>query len=232
MFSRFRALLALPLAAAALVACSDDNGSTGPTGDAALRVVHASPDAPNVDVLVDGGAVLTNVPFGAASDYLEVNPDRYQVQVVPAGATTPVVIDASLTLNPGGSYTVLATGELAEIAPLVLGDDRSEPAAGQVKIRVVHAAPAAAGVDVYATAPGADINTATPVLVNVPFRGVSGYLAVPAGEYQLRVTPTGTKTVAINATVDLMAGQVRTVVALDAVGGGAPLTAIVLEDLN
>jgi subtilisin family serine protease len=37
---------------------------------ARVRVVHASPDAPAVDILVNGAVALSNVPFTAVSDYL------------------------------------------------------------------------------------------------------------------------------------------------------------------
>ena len=39
-------------------------------GNALVRVVHASPDAPAVDVYVDGNKALSNVPFFTASNYL------------------------------------------------------------------------------------------------------------------------------------------------------------------
>ncbi len=55
-------LITLGIAAAAFAtACSDDD-STAPTTEARVRVVHASPDAPSVDVLVDGAKVLSTVP--------------------------------------------------------------------------------------------------------------------------------------------------------------------------
>lgn len=230
MLRSIRTLAALTFAAAALTACSDDD-TTAPAQLAAVRVVHASPDAPNVDVLVDDATALSNVAYRAASDFLEVNAGVRRLRVRATGTTT-TVIDASPVLATGGSYTVLATGLLADIQPVVAEDNLTDPPAGQVKLRVIHAAPAAAGVDVYATAPGADINTATPVLTNVAFRAVSDYLTVPAGTYQIRVTPTGTKTVAIDAELVLGAGQIRTVVATDAPGGGAPLAPIVLNDKN
>lgn len=230
MRSIFRSAVMAGVAVMGLAACSDDE-TTAPPAVAQARVVHASPNAPNVDVLVDDGVVLTNVPFRTGSAFLEVPAGTRRIRVRAAGGTT-AVIDANVPMTSGNSYTILATGLLASIAPVVATDNLTSPAAGQVKLRVIHAAPAAAGVDVYATAPGASIATATPQLTNVPFRAVSDYLTVPAGTYQLRVTPTGTKTVAIDATVTLTAGQIRTVVATDAVGGGAPLAAVVLADKN
>jgi len=62
---------------------------------------------------------------------------------------------------------------------------------------------------------------------------VSDYLSVPAGSYEVRVTPTTTKEVVIDSgTLALTAGQIRTGVALDNPGTTPPFTAIVLKDLN
>jgi hypothetical protein len=219
-------------AVAALSACDDDDDPVSPPATAQVRVVHASADAPNVDVLVDGNAVLTNVPFKAASNYLAVPAGTRNLKVRATGSST-IVIDADATTTSGASYTVLATGPVAAIAPLVLEDDLTNPAAGNIKLRLVHASPTAGTVDIYVTAPGDDLATATPTLAGVPFRAASDYLEVPAGTYRVRVTPGGTKTVAIDVNgVTLTAGQIRTAVAVDAPGGGAPLGAILLADKN
>ena len=45
---------------------ADDEEET----DGMVRVVHGSPDAPNVDVYADDGLVVENVAFRAVSDYL------------------------------------------------------------------------------------------------------------------------------------------------------------------
>ena len=221
------------LATFAVAACDDDDDDvTGPVTTAQLRVVHASPDAPNVDVLVDNAAVLTNVAYKAASSYLEVPSGSRNLKVRATGTST-VVIDQNGTLAQNSFYTVLATGRVASIAPVVLTDDQTSPASGNVRLRLVHASPTAGNVDIYVTAPTADIATATPTLANVAFRAASNYLEVPAGTYRVRITPAGTRTVAIDANnVALAAGQVRTAVAVDAAGGGAPLGAILLADKN
>ena len=230
-----RRLLTLGFAAVALVAgCSDDDSNTGPATPtvAGVRVVHASPDAPSVDVLVDDAQVLTGVPYLGSSSYLEVPTGTRNVKVNAAGTST-TVIDADLPVAEGTDYTVIAGGLVSDIAPLVLEDDRSAPPSGSVKVRAVHGAPSAPAVDIYVTAPEADLEAATPALTSVPFGAASDYLTVPAGDYQVRVTPAGSKTVVIDSgTLSLAAGQVRTAIAVDTPGGGAPFDLLFLADLN
>ena len=55
----------------------------------------------------------------------------------------------------------------------MLVDDLTDPAGGNIKVRLVHGAPNVGQVDIYVTAPGADINTATPALTAVPFKAAS-----------------------------------------------------------
>lgn len=78
-------------------------------GVAALRVWHLSPDAPRVDVFVNGRRVLGNVPYKAASGYLRVRAGSYAVRVNVAGTTTSV-FSARLSLRGGSAYTAVALG--------------------------------------------------------------------------------------------------------------------------
>lgn len=222
----FVTLTCLLTLALALVGC----GSSSNVSVTRLRVVHTSPDAPQVDVLVDDKRELSNVPYKASSPYLNLISGTRNVKVNAAGTATSV-INANLTLATNADTTVLATGRLASIAPLVLTDNNTAPSAGNIKLRLVHAAPGAPSVDIYVTAPNASLASATPNFTNVPFRGVSSYLNVPAGTYQVRITPTGTKTVAIDSgSVTLTAGQIRTAVAVGDPGVGQDFGAILLAD--
>jgi hypothetical protein len=100
----------------------DDN--TDPTsGNAKVRVIHASPDAPAVDVYVDGTAVLTNVPYKAISGYLEVAAGAHNIQVFATGTTTSPVIDVTPTLTDGTIYTIIAMNQLSAIEAVVLIDN-------------------------------------------------------------------------------------------------------------
>lgn len=188
--------------------------------EAFVRVVHASPDAPNVDIWVDGETALTDVPFTAVSDYLALPAGEHNVQVTATGTTDPV-IDANLTLEAGISYTVAATGTLAEIAPTVLTDDRT-PADGQAKLRVFHASPSApASVDVAVTD--------GPVLVEgLAYGAATDYLTVDAGSYPLEIRAAGEADAALSLEASLEAGQNYTAIAMD--GGDAGVQVIVATE--
>jgi hypothetical protein len=198
--------------------------------EAQIRVFHASPDAPNVDVLIDGAPILENVPYQTASDFLPIDAGHRQVTVTAAGTTT-AVIDSRVDLAKDTDYLIVAAGKLAQIAPIVAVSDRTAPAENNAKVRVLHAAPSAPNVDVYVSAPGGNISSLEPVLKNVPFSAISDYLTVPSGQYDLFVTVAGTKTVAISALgVSLASKQVASVAALDAPGAGAPFALTILEE--
>ncbi len=193
-------------------------------GMARVRVVHASPDAPAVDVWVNGTVAFSNAPFKGVTDYSALDPATYKVQVSPTGATEPIVIDADLTLAAGTDYTVVAVGLLENIEPLVLVDNNSAPAEGKAHVRFVHASPDAPAVDIAVTG--------GPVLfANVPFKGVGDYLPVDAGTYDLEARVAGTETVALSVPgVKLDAGFVYTVFAMGLVEGEPALTAVLSVD--
>jgi len=195
--------------------------------NARVRAAHLSPDAPAVDIWVNGAVAWANVPFKAVSGYANLPPGTYNIQVTPAGATTPVVIDANVTVEAGKDYTVAATNVLASITPLVLVDNNSAPAAGNAHVRFVHASPNAPAVDI-AVAGGGPV-----VIGNTAFGEASAYTPVPAGTYPLEVRLAGTPTVVLSlGNITLEDGVVYTAFAVGLVGGtGAQaLSAVLTED--
>ena len=93
-WNAWRALTGLGIMVA-LASCGGGGSSTATFAD--LRVIHAASDAPNVDVLVTTVPVLTNVPYKAVSNALQVNPGNTRIQVNPTGTQTSVIdVTASL----------------------------------------------------------------------------------------------------------------------------------------
>ena len=163
----------------------------GNLGGARVRVVHASPDAPAVDVWVAGGLVFENIAFEQATDFVEVPAGTYNVQVVPSGATSPVVIEADLDLAAATDYTVVATDFLNLISPSILTADGGTPDDGEAWVRFFHASPDAPAVDIAVTN--------GPVLLdNVSFQTGTNYIPVPATTYDLEARLAGTETVVLS----------------------------------
>jgi LPXTG-motif cell wall-anchored protein len=183
-------------------------------GMAKVRVVHASPDAPAVDVYVDGNKVLTNVPFFTASDYLDVPAGPHDLKVTPTGEPNTAVIDAKgVTVESGRAYTVAATGRLAEIKPAILADNLSAPAAGKAHVRVVHFSQDAPAVDIK-------VKGGPTLIPNLAFPNASDYLPVDANTYDIVVTPAGTDTVALDlAGTKLDSGKIYDVFAVGLLNG-------------
>jgi hypothetical protein len=235
--TRRRVLLGIgTTTAVALAGCSGggDDGDDGEDGDdggdgdatdttegemdggtANLRVAHLSPNAPNVDVYVDGEAAVEDVGFGTIGSYLEVPAGDRRLRITPAGDAETTVSETAVTVEADTDYTVAAVGEVGDDADqafelLPLTDDNAAPDEGMARVRVLHASPDAPAVDVTA----GDGET---VLFDGVSYGESGYTSVPGGDYSLEIrgdTESNDGEVVSTNPVTLEAGEVYTAAAV------------------
>lgn len=190
----------------------------GAANDAMVRVLHASPDAPAVDVWVDGSKVLTNVAFKGLSSYLPLPAGAHNIKVVATGTTTPALIDATPTFDAGKKYTVAAIGKAASVAAKVIVDDGAT-VAGSAKLRVIHLSPDAPAVDVAVAGQA----PADAPVKNLSYPDATGYLTLAPNSYNFEVRLTGTTTVALPLPgVALAAGTNYTVFAVGLAAADVP----------
>lgn len=214
------ALIAM-LVAAAFVGMV--RGASAQDADAQIRVIHASPDAPAVDIWVNGSVAIESLEFGNATDWIALPAGSYDVAVTPAGADADsAVIEGTFDLEGGVYYNVAAVGFLDAIEAQVYVTDIAGLAEGQARVTVIHASPDAPAVDV-AVAGG-------PVLIEgLEFPDSSGALDVDGGTYDLEVRVAGTEDVALDLPgVALEAGTVYDILAIGTLEEGTltvlPLT--------
>ncbi len=227
------------LAALAASACGER--TVGPTGvsptEAFGRVrfvnaVASATTADRVNAVVDGVPFGVNLAYGGATPYQAAYGGDRRFVVTRTADQSVTVLDAAVAITTDTSQTVYAALQGTAGNAFVTLDNLELPTGSQVKLRAVHLAPSAGNVDVYVTAPNADISTATPQFADVAPRSATAYLALARATYQVRLTTAGTKTVVLTATVTPPAGTapiIRTVVALDPQTGTA-LTSAVLSD--
>jgi hypothetical protein len=144
--------IATLMLAVAIAGCDSDSDSDSgaAVAPAQLRVLHASPDAPAVNVLA-GGAPVVKPDYGQASNLLEVNPAGFRC----ASTGCPPVHPprdrpCRRGLTSGTLYSILTVGRVAGIERWVFAavNARSHR---RTNVRVVRRA-GRAPVDVYLTA--------------------------------------------------------------------------------
>ncbi len=184
-----RRVLLVVMALAALIGFAPQ--ASAQSGSNYIRVMHASPDAPNVDIYVDGSRVLADVPFFALSGQLALPDGTYNVAIVPAGGSlSDAVFEGPLSLSGGYTGTVAALGSLSmgNFQVVLYDDDFSPVPAGMARVNVIHASPDAPAVDIKLA------GTDTVVASNLSFTD-AGTVEVPAGTYSFDITPAGSSTV-------------------------------------
>jgi hypothetical protein len=241
--------------AAASIACGTKEAPgplepSGPTGR--IRFVNLITDPAKNPV----NAILEKLPFGVNLGYAAATPSSLPApntanySAVYAGDrslvlektadTTVKVASFTMTITAAQDATIYAIGGASgsAVTSLTTVDDNTLPASGGTRVRIVNLSPTAGAIDVFITAPNADLSTATPAASNLAYKAASTYLtSITPGTYQFRAVPAGTApanrsaSVIINlASFALAASNGRTIVAADNSTGGSPLRAFVLTD--
>lgn len=230
------ALVALPALLAGCPFDDDDNSDTEvlvetPAEPASVRVFHASPDAPAVNLIVAGSQAAAELDYAESTGVLSLDAGTYSVAVegiLPEGNAT-VIGPVDLDLAEGVHYDVIAVNSVASIEPVVITDEGELSDSTAVRVRVAHLAAEAPEVDVYVTEPGADITGVDP-LGRFSFKEVLGPVEVPAADYQVRVTLTDGTVIFDSGTVTLAAGKDLLIGAIPTFrNGDAPIKLAVLD---
>ena len=187
-----------------LSSCSKDE-STPSTSKAII--VHASPNAPDVDLLVDNNKQNSAaVPYLTNTGYLTLNAGSRNIKVNAAGSSTSV-INANLNFDANANYTIFAIDSVSKISAIQLRDTLTAPATGKSHVRFVHLSPNAPAVDIA-------VRGGSVVFGNRTFKQFSAFTPLDAGDYNLDVRVAGTTTVALALpAIALQAGKIYTIYA-------------------
>lgn len=198
-----------------LFGCSDDDTEFVNTFNSGLRVIHASHDAPAVDVFLDGSLTINDLAFGESSGYGSVLSQTYALLITDAADETSTLIDLDrLVLMPLEVVTVFAMGDLAEIRAVIAEDSR-HILSDRARVRFVHASPDAPAVDIRVGA-----GDGTQVFSDISFTEVSDYEDLAPGTYAFVVTDADETTPVVSfEEIELAAANIYTIVAMGTLAG-------------
>jgi hypothetical protein len=206
--------------AAFLIATSASASAAASTGWVSLGNLASSPAPVDVYLYASGDSspqvVDRAVDYGTVLPYRSVTAGQYDVEMRTAGssASSNPVWSVSLTVKPGGAYTVVPLRTTAQDGQLKVIDSNLSTPAGKSFVRVIQADLDQQQVTFHCScAPGAPGNITTDAAPG----SISPQAPIPAGTWTMTATGSSAKA---SLPVTLTAGTVHTEIVIAAPGGG------------
>lgn len=189
-----RALLAaLCLTSLVLTGCGKSSSSN--QGNAQLRVVNAFSQANALDLSVNAKPVVSGLPFQGNSQYAGVDTGS-QIFIVSVTGASTALVNTTYNVSSNTKYSYVVYGPQTAVGALLLSDSFNDPGDGFFSLRFANAAAGPGALDLYLTAPGADLTATAPSVANISYASASLFLPIAKGTtFELRITPAGTKDV-------------------------------------
>lgn len=187
-----------------------------------VRVFHAAPQAPNVDVYVNDQMVFSNLAFGDFTRYVYLDEGEYNVSVYLAGQKDRPVINQMVDVPSQQIFTIAATGNLDNLGLLVIPDKVSKShSQNYSSVRVIHLSPNAPGVDILV-----DGDT---LFEDISFGEGTDYVDLNPGTYNVNVVLNTDKSVVLPLKVTLNPDKIYTIYII---GNPPTLQAVQVVDGN
>ncbi len=184
-----------------------------------VRMIHATPDAPALDIYDSSTALAYNLGFGTLTSYIPLTSGNHTIAAATAGSKQ-TLISSRTTFASAAQYTILLGGATGSLQQLILPDQAQPAPAGQVSLRILDQAARPGAVDIYLIPAGQKLATLTPFLTGVAFNTNTGYLDIPNGAYTLVIVPAGTLPTSAAASytgaqITYPSGSARTILLID-----------------
>lgn len=181
-----------------------------------VRILHASPDAPPVDIYVDGNLVFKGVAFGNFTVYIPIKMGDHKVEVYPEGEKGNYVLTQDIQVPENQVITVAAAGFLTDIQLVpYIESNPNNLSQGMSRLRVIHLSPDAPEVDVF-------INE-NMAFKDVGYLDATQYIEVPSEVYDIRINIAQNDQVLLRLQPQLKSQKIYTIYIL---GDASNLTAV------
>lgn len=191
-----------------------------------VRVFHASPNTPAVDVYVNDRLTVTKLPYRGFSNYALLPGGRYNIKVYPAGRKDIAVVNTDINVPPRSIITVAAIGTLPEISLLPVLEPMFTRVPGKTYVRFAHLSPNAPNVDV-------SLPNGQKIFSNVAYRKITDYIPINSGTYtfNVNISENGQRVLHV-PNIRLLPNRIYTVYVVGLAGKNPPLQAIIPLDGN
>ncbi|MBP0726503.1 DUF4397 domain-containing protein [Bacillus sp. RG28] len=155
-----------------------------------IRVLHASPDFPPIDLFIDGIETFKMINYKNATQYAHLSPDHHSLDVYLTEDRSNPIISVILPVEPNVYYTVAAAGKNESLTLLPYIDNTFLPN-NESKARFLHLTSELPALDLA-------VKDGDVVFGNISFSELSDYLPLSPMTVDLEVRISGTKIVVLS----------------------------------
>ena len=158
--------------------------------DGKVRFLHTSPDAPDVDIYINGQMKVKHLPFQSGKQlFSSLNPGKYHIDIYPTGNSVDSVLNKKITIEPGKTYTLAIIDSVKKMRLLPYLTQPEVPP-NESKIRFLHLSPDTGALDFA-------VKDRDVVFPNISYKQASEYLGIMPMTVDLEVRAAGTKQVVL-----------------------------------
>lgn len=191
-----------------------------------IRILHASPDAPAVDVYANDRLIAKNLSYRNFTPYLSVPSGNTNVRVFIAGRKLNPLINTNIFIPAKSIFTIAAAGRSSQIGLLALPEPLRTVQPGKALIRFAHLSPDAPNVDLL-------LQDDTRLFSNVAYKGYTDYITINGGTHTFIIRAANTSKVILTVpNINIKSGNIYTIYAIGLATGKPSLQVLVPLDGN
>ena len=147
-----------------------------------VRVFHASPQAPPVDIYINESLAFSNLQYKQFSNYTSLEVGDYRIDVFQAGDTTKPIISGALNVEDGKMITVAVIGDLNDLGLLLIDDVTKKTSDDYGSFRIVNLSPNSKSIDVLVNGKS--------VVIDLEYKQNTSYIDARPDRYNIDVVQT------------------------------------------
>lgn len=191
-----------------------------------IRFLHAVPGAPAVDVYANESLIARGLSYRGFTEYLQVVPGIYSIQIFAAGTTGPTILDTVVEVPVQSIITAAVAGMLPNIGVRAFFEPILPIPPGKLYLRFANLVPDSTGADLT-------LSDGTILFEDVSFGTATNYISIFPGIYAFNVKQSGTDTNLLYVpNIQLEPARFYTVYFIGSLSGNPPLQVLIPLDGN
>ena len=191
-----------------------------------IRLLHASPGTPPVDIYANRSLIASGLGYRGFTEYLQMLPGRYNIQIFRAGTTGPVLLNTDIDLPVQSINTAVFIGAAPAYSMKTFFETVIRIPPGMLYLRFANLVPSSPDMDLV-------LSDGTKLFEDVSYGMATNYTPIAAGTYIFYLLQSGTnRRLLYVPNISLGEGRFYTIYAVGRMDGIVPLQVLIPLDGN